>query len=74
MKHVAIVLLALAVVTAGSNAQPTPAPKNGVITPGSNVDPGMKVVPPKTPTTMPVVRPPGSAKPDRHRHVTVVPK
>ncbi len=74
MTRAPTILLVLLATSAQAIAQNTPPPKNGVITPGDNVDPGMKVMPPKAPARTPVVRPPGRARSDRHHHVEVVPK
>ncbi len=73
MRGAAALVLALGLAGQAA-AQDTPAPKNGVIAPGQNVDPGMKVVPPRTPTRTPVVHPPGRPRTDRRHDTVVVPK
>ena len=67
-------LLAILVVTTGNaQAQDASPPKDGVITPKTNVDPAMKVAPPRAPTRTPVVRPPTTDRTGKHP-VLVVPK
>ena len=69
-------MLAAFLATLGGQAaaQTMPGPHNGVIKPDSNVDPGMKVVSPRTHARMPVVHPPSNRRAGHHKHVTVVPK
>ncbi len=74
MRQTLLALLAVMPVAGRALAQDKPgAAHNGVIKPGANVDPGMKVVPPRTPTTMPVIQPHGAGR-GHQRRVVVVPK
>ncbi len=65
-----LLLVALLVLAAAD----TPPPKNGVIRPGRNIDPGMKVMPPRTGTRTPVIHPPGESRDDQRHRTVIVPK